>query len=158
MGSKLTEQQKRKEKRAMLRKFCPDIPDAAVEQLITIKNPIHRVGAFLKYVIDHKLEVNTPADLEHYRTEVVQSAEPHIRAQCEEILSYIRAGDTRDEIVMGLYGPTGVSCEDAGYSPDDSAYRPSSVDSTLTGVGRATGHSAKAIKRGRTYTNWELKD
>lgn len=42
--------------------------------------------------------------------------------------------------------------------PDDTSYRPRSVDSTLKGAGRATGDTAKSIQRGRALTKWEVDD
>ena len=39
--------------------------------------------------------------------------------------------------------------------PSDSGYKPTNHDSTLTGVGRATGKTAKAIKRKKTITKFE---
>ncbi len=40
--------------------------------------------------------------------------------------------------------------------PDDSAYRPRPVDSTLRGAARATGDTAKSIRRGRGLALWEV--
>lgn len=37
-------------------------------------------------------------------------------------------------------------------SPDDKGYRPPKVDHVLTGVARATGETAMAVKRGKTIT------
>jgi hypothetical protein len=38
---------------------------------------------------------------------------------------------------------------------DDSKYRPTRIDPLLTGVGRATGETAKAVKRGNTITRYQ---
>lgn len=42
--------------------------------------------------------------------------------------------------------------------PDDAGYKPPKVDSVLTGVARATGAAAKAVKRGKTFTKYELRE
>lgn len=39
--------------------------------------------------------------------------------------------------------------------PDDKGYKPPKIDSVLTGVGRATGETARAIKRGKTITKYD---
>lgn len=39
--------------------------------------------------------------------------------------------------------------------PDDRGYRPTHVDSILTGTARATGQTAAAVRRGRTVTKWQ---
>jgi hypothetical protein len=41
---------------------------------------------------------------------------------------------------------------------DDRGFKPSTGDSLLRGVGRATGETAKAVKRGRTLAKWEHVD
>src|SRR5262245_9768159 len=38
---------------------------------------------------------------------------------------------------------------------DDRAYLPDYVDPVLKGVARATGETAKAVKRGKTITKWQ---
>ncbi len=43
-------------------------------------------------------------------------------------------------------------------SPDDSRYRPTRYDPLLTGVARATGETAKAIRRGKTATDWQIAE
>lgn len=45
---------------------------------------------------------------------------------------------------------------EARLSPDDRRYRPTTPDALTTGVARATGATAAAAKRGRTYTRYEL--
>ena len=40
-------------------------------------------------------------------------------------------------------------------TPDDKGYVPARPDSVLTGVARATGATAKAVKRGKTLTKYE---
>jgi SOS response regulatory protein OraA/RecX len=40
--------------------------------------------------------------------------------------------------------------------PNDSAYRPRHIDSTLRGAGRASGDTAKSIRRGRALASWEM--
>lgn len=46
----------------------------------------------------------------------------------------------------------------ARLSPKDSAHRPRPVDPLLTGHGRATGETARAVKRGRTVTKFEHRE
>lgn len=42
------------------------------------------------------------------------------------------------------------------YIPsDDKGYKPAYVDPVLTGVARATGETAKAVKRGKTVTKYQ---
>lgn len=38
---------------------------------------------------------------------------------------------------------------------DDTGFKPTSVDSVLRGAGRATGETARAVKRRRTTAKWE---
>lgn len=40
-------------------------------------------------------------------------------------------------------------------SPDDTRYRPAQTDSVLTGVARATGLTARAVRRRETLTRWQ---
>lgn len=42
-------------------------------------------------------------------------------------------------------------------SPNDSAFRPSLPDSLLRGAARATGETARAVRRGRTLTRFEYQ-
>ena len=44
------------------------------------------------------------------------------------------------------------------YSPSDRGYRPPKTDSLLVGQARAVGWSAKAVKRGRTFTQYQTKE
>lgn len=41
---------------------------------------------------------------------------------------------------------------------DDAGYHPTRVDSTLTGVGRATGETAVSVRRGRALTRHEWQE
>lgn len=43
-------------------------------------------------------------------------------------------------------------------SLDDRRHRPTSHDPLTTGIGRATGATAKAAKRGRTLTKWQYDE
>lgn len=43
-------------------------------------------------------------------------------------------------------------------SPDDSEFKPKKVDSVLVGVARATGVTAKAVKRKKAFTRDEYDD
>lgn len=45
-----------------------------------------------------------------------------------------------------------------GGDLDDSGYQPARVDSTLTGVARATGETARAVRRGKTITRHEHRE
>ena len=40
-------------------------------------------------------------------------------------------------------------------APDDPGYHPTRRDPLLTGVARATGETAAAVKRGRSVTRWQ---
>jgi hypothetical protein len=54
---------------------------------------------------------------------------------------------------------TGFYRQEDGYvSPDDKKYKPTSVLKELNGVARATGETAKAIKRGKTITKWQYDE
>lgn len=45
---------------------------------------------------------------------------------------------------------------DQGYYPDDSGYEPSAGDPLLRGAARATGMTAKVVKRRETITDWQF--
>jgi hypothetical protein len=61
-----------------------------------------------------------------------------------------RAGDERyRRIRMRL---------DGHQAPSDASYKPTSVDSMLKGAARATGETAKAIRSGKTITDWQYKE
>jgi hypothetical protein len=46
----------------------------------------------------------------------------------------------------------------ARLSPDDRGFRPAKPDSVLTGAARATGDTARAVRRGKTFTKWQLEE
>ncbi len=48
--------------------------------------------------------------------------------------------------------------DDAYVTPDDRGYRPSRVDPVLSGAARATGETAKAVRRGKTITAWQHEE
>lgn len=52
-------------------------------------------------------------------------------------------------------GSTVLRLGDDYQAPNDKGYQPTRHDSVLTGVGRATGATAKAVKRGKTITKYE---
>ena len=61
-----------------------------------------------------------------------------------------RAGDERYRRVRErLDGPRRLS---------DARYRPTHIDPLLKGVARATGETAKAIRSGKTITNWQHRE
>lgn len=43
-------------------------------------------------------------------------------------------------------------------SLDDSKHRPTSVDPLLRGAARATGETARAVRRGSTVAKWQYRD
>lgn len=44
---------------------------------------------------------------------------------------------------------------DAYNSPNDNAFRPTSVPAELRGTARATGQTATAVRKGQTVTDWQ---
>jgi hypothetical protein len=46
---------------------------------------------------------------------------------------------------------------DAGYYPNDSGYEPSEGDPLLRGVARATGMTARVVRRRDTITRWQYE-
>lgn len=55
----------------------------------------------------------------------------------------------------GIEAARRMAYERTPGQPDDSGYKPRSVDPPLKGQGRATGQAAAAVKRGRTVTAWQ---
>lgn len=60
-------------------------------------------------------------------------------------------------LTRSLQRKRAADSEHVAYTnPDDTGYEPRNPDALLTGVGRVTGNTARAVKRGTTFTKTQL--
>ena len=129
-----TQAAKMTQRRRQVRKILGDIPEPDVRALASVPDPVARYQAIVQYSRTHRLSIEC-------------------QKLCDDALYIVVLNWLKDPEAARQYITGGCY-----NSPDDRKYRPTHVDSTLRGVGRATGTTAQVIKSRKTVTKWQYQE
>jgi hypothetical protein len=136
MGNDHTRKTQAKRNRNRIRALLPHADTSKVFALADEPDPVIRMKKVLRFAIETQ---STRATIDRCET-------AYLEALQSSGLPSEEARNTVNEF-LGVV-----------FNVDDKKYRPTNVDSTLTGVGRATGIAAKVIKSGKTVTDWQYRE
>lgn len=154
-----TQKVKMRKRRARIRRLLPELEETKVAEAAEIENAVERTGYLILLAHEKGLPVN---QIYAYRTEV-QACSPEHVSEAQNKFRYLadqKACEANYRMItilrFGLHGIT-HDLSDEQVRLDDRKHRPAYIDPVLRGPARATGHTAKAVKSRKTYTNWQME-